>query len=304
MAVFRIDRFRPTPAAAEALRLRLAPLFRQRGGRAIDPRLVKAAEIALVFAIGAVLASIFWNLFGPISRPSITPRPSAAPAAAAVSGPIDPFRMASVALAATVGELGQGPDLAETTLNLALHGTWITGDGGAAFIKTPDEKQGRFSVGDTIANGVTLEKVYRDQVVINRGGALESLRLINREQSAPIARPGAPAAENKIRSDVTGLASIGGLIAAQPALDEVGNVRLVLQPADDPQAFEKLGLRTGDVLVAVDNAPVGPDVAAAIEMIAALEGKQNVTIIVERDGVVMPVRIDLSADAEVQNDQE
>lgn len=263
---------------------------------------MKATEIVLVFAIGAVLASIALSLFGPISRPSITPRPSAAPAAAVVSGPIDPFRMASAAPAAPVGELGQGPDLAETTLNLALHGTWIAEEGGVAFIKTPDDKQGRFSVGDTIANGVTLEKVYRDQVVINRGGALESLRLINREQSAPIVGAGAPAAENKIKSDVSGLASIGGLITAQPALDEVGNVRLVLQPADDPQAFEKLGLRTGDVLVAVDNSPVGPDVAAAIEMVAALEGKQRVTISVERDGVVMPVNIDLSAKEEVQND--
>ena len=284
------------------MRQRLAPFFRSRGARAVDPRLIKMAEIALVIAIGALLASIFWSAFGPITRPSVTPRPSAVPVAAADDGPIDPFRMASAAPAAPAGELAQGPDLAETTLDLALHGTWITEDGGAAFIKTPDEKQGRYSIGDTITNGVTLEKVYRDQVVINRSGARESLRLINRDQVAPIGKSNAPAQENKIQSNLTGLASIGQLITAQPELDDVGNVRLVLQPADDEAAFEELGLRTGDVLVAVDNKPIGPDIAAGISLIAAIEGRPSVTISIERDGVVMPVTIALPNTVRVSHD--
>lgn len=210
--------------------------------------------------------------------------------------------MASVAPAAPGGELGQGPDLAETTLDLVLHGTWITEDGGAAFIKTPDEKQGRYSIGDTITNGVTLEKVYRDQVVINRSGARESLRLINREQIAPVEGASAPAQENKIQSNISGLASIGHLITAQPELDDVGNVRLILEPTDDEEAFEKLGLRTGDTLVAVDNKPIGPDIAAGLGLIAAIEGKPSVTISVERDGVVMPITIALPNTVKVPND--
>lgn len=293
MAVFRIDRFRPSPAAAEALRARLAPLLRVRSARAIDPRLIKAAEIALMVAIGFVLASMLWTIFGPITTPSTAPRAAAAPVEAGPSGPIDPFRMASAEVAPPADELGAGPDLAETTLNLVLHGTWITEGGGAAFIKTPDEKQGRYSIGDTITNGVTLEKIFRDQVVINRGGARESLRLINREERMPINRASAPAQESKIDSDVSGLASIGNLIIAQPELDDVGNVRLILQPAADEEAFEDLGLRTGDALVAVDNKPIGADVAAGLQLIASIKGRPNVTISVERDGVVLPVTVAL-----------
>ena len=304
MAVFRIDRFRPSPAAAEAVRQHLAPLFRSRRGRAVDPRLIKAVEVLLAIAIVTVLASILWNAFGPVTRPSATPPAPAAPAEEAVTGPFDPFRMAAVAAPAPAGDLGFGPDLAETTLNLVLHGTWITEGGGAAFIKTPDEKQGRYSIGDTITNGVTLEKVYRDQIVINRNGARESLRLINREQIAPAGRPQARAAAdpNKILSSVSGLASIGGLITAQPELDDVGNVRLVLAPAGDVKAFENLGLRAGDTLVAVDNRPIGPNIASALEMIAAVDGKQSVTISVERDGIVMTVTIALSNNVRVPND--
>ena len=286
------------------MRLRLAPLFRARRARTADPRLIRAAEIALAIAIGAVLWSIVWNVFGPISRPSVTPRPSTVPAAAAPDGPIDPFRMASASPPAPASELEPGPDLAETTLNLVLHGTWITSDGGAAFIKTPDEKQGRYAVGDAITNGVTLERVYRDQVVINRNGARESLRLINREPVAAAGGASAPAQENKIQSNISGLASIGQLITAQPELDDVGNVRLVLEPTGDKEAFEELGLRTGDTLVAVDNRPIGPDIAAGLNLIAAIEGKPSVTITVERDGVVMPVTIALPPAVEGPNDQE
>ncbi|MEK7266689.1 MAG: type II secretion system protein N, partial [Pseudomonadota bacterium] len=224
------------------------------------------------------------------------------PAAVAPSGPIDPFRMASVSTAEVAGDLEQGPDLAETTLNLVLHGTWITEDGGAAFIKTPDEKQGRYAIGDTITNGVTLEKVYRDQVVINRNGARESLRLINREQIAPVNGTSAPPQDSKIKSNINGLASIGQLISAQPELDDVGNVRLVLQPADDEEAFQDLGLRSGDVLVAVDNQPIGPDIAAGLGLIAAIEGKPSVTISIQRDGVVMPVTIALPNTETLPND--
>lgn len=293
MAVFRIDRFRPSPAAAEALRAHLAPLLRLRSARAIDPRLIKAVEIALTAATGVVLASMAWNIIGPITSPSTAPRAAPAPVESAAPGPIDPFRMASDEVAPLADELGAGPDLAETTLNLALHGTWITDEGGAAFIKTPDEKQGRYSIGDTITNGVTLEKVFRDQVVINRGGARESLRLINRESRTPSGGARPRPQENKIDSDVSGLASIGDLIIAEPELDDVGNVRLILQPASDEEAFEDLGLRAGDALVAVDNKPIGADVAAGLQLIANIKGRPTVTISVERDGVVLPVTVAL-----------
>lgn len=303
LAVFRIDRLRPLALPPPDVGARLSSLMtRSRRRRAaVDPRLIRGAEMALVIAIGVVLAAIFWAAIGPVSRPSTTPRAVAAPAEPASQGPLDPFRMASAPVADEAATPSE--DLAETTLNLVLHGTWVDDKGGAAFIKTPDDKQARYSVGDTVTSGVTLERVYRDQVVINRGGVRESLRLINREQTRPArATPVDPAPIARDQPQFEGVAQIGHLIVAEPSLDEIGNLRLILQPAGDAEAFEKLGLKPGDALVAVDNQPVGPDVASSLETIARLDGKSSVAISVERDGVVLPIEVALPNSARVPND--
>ncbi len=287
------------------MRDRFASLFAApRGGRApVNPALIRIAEFALVAAIGLVLAPALLGLFGPAPKPSSAVPQSTAPIEQAASGPIDPFKLSSDAAPVAADDFANGPDLAETTLNLALHGTWIDDNGGAAIIKTPDEKQGRFSVGDTITSGVTLERVYRDQVVINRSGVRESLRLVNRDV---IAAQGAvaPVAAGQVDDGTAagGIASIGRVVVATPDLDPVGNMRLILRPANDPEAFEALGLEPGDALVAVNNTPIGADISKGLAAIAALQGKTDFTLSVERDGVVVPITISLKDQAQNENE--
>jgi type II secretion system protein C len=304
LAVFRIDHLRRSPIAAHAVRDRIASLFKAtRGARTpVNPAIIRLAEGVLFAAIFIVLAPAMWALFGPVVKPSAAVRQNAAPVEQAASGPIDPFRITSAAAPAAADDFANGPDLAETSLNLALHGTWIDAQGGAAIIKTPDDKQGRFSVGDTITSGVTLERVYRDQVVINRGGVRESLRLVNRELIAS-QRPAEAVTTGSNADDASGgIASIGRIVIATPELDPVGNMRLTLRPAGDPEAFEALGLETGDILIAVDNSPIGADISKALETIASLQGKTTVTLSIERDGAVMPIKISLNDEAPAQND--
>lgn len=284
---------------ASALGARLSGLVIARGGaRArIDARLIRFAEYLLAAAIGVALVTTLITLGGPVLTPSAAPRQSIAPISVAVDGPINPF--ATAGGGATLPEdFNASPNIAETTLNLVLHGTWLDANGGAAIIKTQDEKQSRFAAGDTIANGVTLERVYADQVIINRGGVRESLRLINRE-----IRPGGGASalsEQGFNSESA--ATIGGLIAAEPRVDDVGSTRLALTSAGDSEAFEALGFREGDLLVAIDNQLVADDFGRGLEAIASLAGKASVTISVERDGVVMPIRVNL-ADLERAQDE-
>jgi len=303
LTVFRIDAIGSSAAAANAVGQRLSALFAApRSGRAIDPRLIRIAEFALAISIGLLLASGFWTILGPIAHPSTTPKAGAAPAAQTAPGAIDPFRTPALdtAQAAEPGGLGFGPDLAETSLNLVLHGTWTTPEGGAAFIRTPDDKQGRYSVGDMIASGARLENVYRDQVVINRGGVRESLRLINRDQ-AGAARPAQNIPQtDKIQSGFGAGAKIGQYVVARPEVGAGGAVRLVLQPAGDSRNFEALGLRAGDAVVSVDNKPFGPDLAANLASLSALEGRRSVSVSIERDGVIMPVTIALQNSDEIE----
>lgn len=305
LAVFRIDQFRPRADAASALRDRLTALFTsRRSQRPIDPRLVQVTELALVVALAAVMSSVFWNLFGPVTRPSTLPRATAAPASAQpAAGPIDPFRVASQVAAASDAEIAPGADLAETTLNLVLHGTWIDEKGGAAFIQAPDGKQGRFSVGEAISPGVTLERVFRDQIVINRSGVRESLRLINRETTSQSTRTSAqPVSADTNKTTLEGSSNIGDIINAAPRIDETGAAQLVLAPANDRDGFERLGLRTGDVLVAVGNQPISGDVVKGLAMIADLEGKKSITLSIKRGGVVMPLTISLSGPTQELDD--
>ncbi len=292
LAVFRIDRFGATEAAANAVRGRIKAMFRskRRAGLPDGRAAVRLIERLLIVAIGAILAWNSWLGLGPYDAPAAAPPPRAAPVEQAVhAGPNNPFRSAAAPEAAPTGDAGA--DVAETTLNLTLHGTWIDGSGGAAIIQIADQKQGRFVPGDTITSGVTLERVLRDQVILLRNGVRESLRMINRDASTPSG--GAAAAGEPQQVDLDGMATIGNFVVARPQPDAIGNLTLVLHPAGEIDGFEALGLEVGDKLVAVDNQPIGPDIALGLETLAMTQGGASVTISIERQGVVMPFTIAL-----------
>jgi len=283
------------PLASE-IGARLTGLVAVRSSAAarVDARYLRVAEYLLAAAIGVVIVTTLIALGGPVLTPSAAPRQSVAPVAAAIDGPVNPFRTTDSAAAALPTDFNASPNIAETTLNLVLHGTWLDANGGAAIIKTPDEKQNRYSQGDVIANGVTLERVYADQVIINRGGVRESLRLINRENRTITLPQTSPNANSAQGSDLAPVTAIGSLIVAEPRVDDIGATRLALTPAGDKKAFKALGLRDGDLLVAINNQPVAEDFAGGLAAIAALAGEPSVTISVERDGVVIPVKLDLT----------
>ena len=218
---------------------------------------------------------------------AVAPPPAVETAALASA---NAFRTASGPAAPTAEELVNGPDLAETTLNLTLHGTWVDASGGTAIIKTPDDKQGRFKRGDPVWQGVTLEKVFRDQVVINRDGVLESLRLEGRE--APAASRGTPAPSGAPAQGEV-VASLGSFISIAPESGANGEVDLVLEPGEDYATFLASGLRPGDILVGVDGEPIGRDLGADIEYLQQIAGRERITVNVDRGGVVTPIEINL-----------
>ncbi len=297
VAVLRIeglDRLRRPPSRG-----------RRRGGlslrgileAATHPRMVLGLELVLIAATTFLAGLVFWLVIGPLRDPPVVAPAAPAPTNVELSGPINPFRTAGLAPGATE-DLEIGPDLAETTLNMTLHGTWVDAEGGSAIINTPSDEQKRFRAGDTIWNNVTLERVYRDQVVISRGGVRESLRLINRDTVAR--RPVDPAPQQQGAS-AAGLVQLGDVVTAIPQQDSVGGVRLVLQPSRDRESFLKLGLRPGDILVAVDNQRLGPDIAESIERLRSTGNKKTLLLSVERGGVVTPVSIPLGDEASLRD---
>ena len=249
---------------------------------------------------------IAYALFAPLpAAPKLPAAPAHAKSAAIAPGTIaNPFR--SVGPAELVpAAIEEGPDLAETTLDLTLHGTWVDDMGGAAIVKTPDGRQSRFAPGDEIWDGVVLDRIYRDQVVIVSRGVRESLRLVNREavrvSTPPAAAPAKPLSRDRNASS-QGL-GLGEAVRVIPRTTADG-IKLTLEPGADKARFAAMGLRSGDILTAVDNRRLGSDLMAEIQRLRGLSGRSVISVAVERDGITLPLELDLSANGNAGPDDD
>jgi general secretion pathway protein C len=293
LAVVEQDSLRKSGAAAmnaaRAWLRRLAPFAPKRANRAPSGHVVAVVEIALVLMLAASAAPLFWAVFGP--GPTIqAPQPSTS-ASAAPSAISNPFRV----LDAPAPVADAAPANVETTLDLALHGTWVDAERPSAIIRLPDGAQKTFFVGDPVCCGAVLAGVYTTEVTISRNGVHEALRLPNRGvgSAAPLMTPAPAAAQGGITS----------IISFQP-LQSDGLFRLRLFPASDPVLFEQLGLREGDVLVSVNNQPAPEDIVSVQALLDSLQGAKMVSLTVDRDGVRLPLDIPLDGSGGVPGGRE
>jgi len=67
-----------------------------------------------------------------------------------------------------------GEDAPETTLNLKLTGR-TAGSNGTAILRTPDNNEGNYRLGDEIVPGVTLQAVNKDFIVLDVDGQIQRL---------------------------------------------------------------------------------------------------------------------------------
>lgn len=273
--------------------------FRERGGALLSPRSAAVAELVLAGAIGVIALFLVRSLFAPTPIPTPerfpAPPPHALPSATDKSVIENPFATPSDGGEAPPAD--EGPEFAETTLDLFLHGTWVDENGGAAIIKTPDGDQKRFSTGEEIWDGVRLERVYRDQVIIVTAGVRESLRLENREAALFESAPAASAAggpPQSARSEGGGQALLlGNAVRVIPQRGEK-SLQFALYPGADARQFAAMGLRPGDILIAVENRRIGEEMAADEERLRELASRSSVSIVIERDGVALPINLNLS----------
>lgn len=278
-------------------------------GARTEARAVLLVEIGLTIALAVVAGRLFWTILAPLEGPSPgAVIPGASPAQAdAVVAPGDPFRIAGVAAV----ELQEGPTLeevAETSLNLTLHGTWTDEGGGSAVIATPDGLQKRYQAGETIVQDATLERIFRDQVTILRSGVRESLRMLNRQdpgsnapaRQGPTPPPASPQLRNvapaSVKMQELGFLGDQVLVMAQPRAN--GGIAVTLEPLGETEDFEALGLRSGDRLVAIAGAPVGADLLSDATRLAEAANLPQIEITVERNGQNVPVRIQLQDDGD------
>lgn len=253
-----------------------------RAGKGAVPFL--EALIWLVLVVQA--ARLFWALVTPVGVIGDwkAPVPVAMPPAARQSlfGSYDPF-----SIGAEQGQSGAQV----TSLSLTLYGIRVnegTG-GGSAIIAGPDGVQSSYGVGDEVIPGVILKAVAYDHVVLDRGGAAESLYL---DQSDPVSAPVAgPVATDAVPPGDGPLtpAMLMRDVGFAPRLDN-GKVTGIIVTQNGADGFAKAGFQPGDIIVQVDGQPIG-----SAGDVKALQGRikpgGRVALSVERNGAVVPTSL-------------
>lgn len=268
----------------------------RRAGRFASTRFgwLDVLEYALLALVAMQGARVFWALLLPVGAlGGWTPRQPVIPSAtqrAALFASFDPFFRSGQA---------EAGNRVVTSLALTLFGIRLNeGSGlGSAIIATPDGVQNSIAVGEEILPGVTLKAVAFDHVVIDRGGAEETV-FLDQSQSAPIADPeenegGAPVVgssgppSNPVRQSLSAVEIKAG-IGFAPRLENGRVTGLVLSPKGP--AFEAAGFQPGDIVTQVNGRTIG-----SAGDLQTLQGQiapgARLSLMVERGASTVPIAL-------------
>lgn len=187
----------------------------------------------------------------------------------------------------------------ETQLNLILSAVFAgdSPDKGLAIIGESPQQTKVYSVGDTIRSGTRLHSVYPDRVILNRGGALETLALPKRSL-VPVAaaRPAIPAsqpnrfAENLRRVAETNPTAFAEIVRPQPVFANGVQRGYRVYPGRNRQQFAKLGLQPGDLVLAINGTPLD-DPQRGMEIFNTIGTSDRVQLTIERNGQSQEVTV-------------
>ncbi|MGA2189149.1 MAG: type II secretion system protein GspC [Steroidobacteraceae bacterium] len=171
------------------------------------------------------------------------------------------------------------------------HGIAIISDGGPSKV---------YSVGDNV-NGASLHSVYLDHVVLDRAGALETLllpRLLANHRPAP-PRGGdsrtAAAVDNirrMVQQDPGILDQVMRTVASYD--NAAGKLRgFRAYPGKNRAIFSKLGLKPGDLVTAINGAPLD-DPAHSQDVFNTIQTSDHVTVTIERAGQKQDISLNIA----------
>ncbi len=251
----------------------------------------RVATWLLAFALAVQAAVIVTNLMGS-SRP---PKGVAASVPVAHTQSVD---VASIANAHLFGEppivTAPGQDAAnapQSNLPLVLVGIIAADDPESGLAILGENAAGAkvYAVGDNVPGGARLHSVFSDRVVVDRNGKLESLMLPRQLQ--PGAAPPSTAAlqtetpvmdrMRKLINDDPGL--MADIMRPQPVFAQGKQKGYRVYPGRNRQAFTRLGLRPGDLVMAINGTPLD-DPARGQEIFRTLSSSSEAHITVMRSG--------------------
>lgn len=286
----------------------VAPWRRPVGGP--SPGIAGAApaivSLVLVVVLAAQLASLLWRVIGGRDDDALPAPQPAGPAEPAV----DVAAIVNAHLFGVAASTGD-PSLAPaTSANLTLAGT-LAGpqpEQGWAIVGASGQSARVYATGASLPGGARLFAVYPDRVILDRSGSRESLMLPRMSIGAggvPMPRtalPGAAAPDASLADSVRQLlaqnpSAASDLLRPQPVFAG-GSLRgYRVYPGRNRAQFANFGLQPGDLVLAVNGAPLD-DPNRGLEILRGIGQGSAVTLTIDRGGQQQQLTIDPMAAAQ------
>lgn len=233
---------------------------------------VLGAELALAILVGVLAAWLVWTVGFGSYQTGISGPVASAEARSDRSGPSYAQGSAALLFAARgAPEAARIELLPESRLGYALFGvrTGTRPEAGSAIIEAGAGGQRSYAAGSELQDGVTLEAVHDDRVVLRRQGAREVVFLSER----------ARARRNEPAEPLQAVTLAGVSLTPQPLAS--GGEGLRIESA--PPALATLGLQAGDIIATIDGEPITPARITALGQQLA-DGALPASLSLERNG--------------------
>lgn len=264
------------------------------------------STVLLALAIAFYAARLVWVLLPQNDEFDWSVRSLAVPAPAMNSSgsSVDFEAIASAHLFGVPGAepelpVGEEVDAPDTRLNLKLKGAVAAEQPGMAhaIISEGNGVDKVYFVKDQLPGGAVLHEVYADRVILNRSGALETLRLpklaesLGAQSLSTASRPRANRGrQNNAGSDAT---SFTDILRPQPFMPN-GEMRgYRVYPGRDRRKFAALGFRPGDLVTEINGQPLN-NIQNGMEVFRSLASEPQLTVTIDRSGEPVVLNVDSS----------
>lgn len=255
----------------------------RRGGLSSMGGLHLGLKALLVIILAILTVRFVFALITPLPIPEgsdIARNTSLAPIDLTIFSRFDPFQGNAPAEETARPEV----NASETQLALKLVGTYFS-DTPSAIIQGGNGRQAVYRLGDNLGQNTTINEIRDNQVLLDRGGIIETLTLQNRDPKTVSSR-----VESSLTEALQQTSGIDEFIRFQ--MDQ-NSQAILLYPGQNDEIFEVAGLIEGDRLMAINGTPISSGGVNFAALSSQLQNGNGVQVTVERDGTPISLEISL-----------
>ncbi len=272
-----------------------------------DRRLIAAVSLLLVLLLAWQLSLLLWRLVPEPPLPAVKmSEPGSSMSDRSASAPGLDQKIARIAAAELFGKAVDRSqpkpepvkEAPKSTLNYKLRGIYYSEDKAlaSAILQKGSGKSQFYRLGDEIDNGIYIDRILPDHILISRNGRLEKLELekpkarkgtsrasANRSPALPAPANATRVLQSYKRRYADNPLALAKRFQAIPVNRGGRNIGYKLKALRGERLLQKLGLREDDVFVEING--IGLDKPfQALDALKSLSTAENVSITVLRNG--------------------